>query len=111
MSHSAHVAVCAIDEVADIGVDCELVAPFARLPTLARWIMTDEEHARFELLEGERRIQRFYDTWVRKEAVSKATGDGLSLAFRSLSVAPERARVPVSLGSRILHVRSLEAPT
>jgi 4'-phosphopantetheinyl transferase len=86
VSHTEGVALIGIARQWRIGVDVERAGRSVRADGLARKFLTAAEQATLApLAEAERRT-RFLRYWTCKEAMSKATGDGLSAPFRDLDV-------------------------
>ncbi len=86
VSHTEGVALIGIARQGRIGVDVEHSGREVRADGLARKFLTPAEQATLApLAEAERRA-RFLRYWTCKEAMSKATGDGLSAPFRQLDV-------------------------
>jgi 4'-phosphopantetheinyl transferase len=69
-----------------IGVDVERVARALGSDRLARKFLTDAERAAISGLEPDDRRRAFLRYWTCKEALSKATGDGLLAPFRHIEV-------------------------
>lgn len=86
LSHSQAVALIAISDKAEIGVDLELLRPMPDADTLACAHFTDAERLALAALPPERRDRAFLVCWTRKEACLKATGLGLSIDTRSFEV-------------------------
>ena len=81
------VAVCAAPpRGARIGVDIERRDRRVDADRLGRRVLTDAERGRLAVLDPETRRQAFLRTWTCKEAMSKATGDGLSAPFRAIDI-------------------------
>ncbi len=85
LSHSADLAVYAVALGREVGVDVEEVRPDLDVDPLLRWL-SDEEQRALRTLSPDRRVEVFFATWTRKEAVVKALGQGLRLPFRGFSV-------------------------
>jgi 4'-phosphopantetheinyl transferase len=86
ISHTRDVALIGIARTRRIGVDVERADRDVRADGLARKFLTPAERATLAALpEAERRV-RFLRYWTCKEAMSKATGDGLSAPLRRLEV-------------------------
>jgi 4'-phosphopantetheinyl transferase len=83
LSHSSRLALVGVGRGAPLGVDVEHVRPLHDAPALARRVLTSEEHARWA---SEPTTPALLRLWVRKEAVVKATGEGLSRPLDELSV-------------------------
>ena len=80
-----------------IGVDIERVDRDVNADGLARKFLTPAEQATLAPLSADERRVRFLRYWTCKEAMSKATGDGLAAPFRELEVdldAPSLAKGP-----------------
>jgi phosphopantetheinyl transferase len=81
------VAVCAAPPPdARIGVDIERRDRRVDPDRLGRRVLTGAERERLAVLDPDTRRQVFLRTWTCKEAMSKATGDGLSAPFRAIDV-------------------------
>ena len=111
--------VVAVAHEREVGVDVEFRRPDVELDALAERVYADvekrawAEHAR---TEGEDRARAFFRVWTRKEAVLKATGEGLSREPASFAVGFEPC-VPgrvVAVGEPALPdlgLTDLEAPS
>ena len=87
VSNTEGVALIGITREGRIGVDIEHSARRVRVDGLARKLLTPAERATLApLAEAERRA-RFLRYWTCKEAMSKATGDGLAAPFRNMEIA------------------------
>lgn len=82
VSHAGRWVVCAVDS-AEVGIDVEAVKPVE--DGVARMIMSDDEYTRWGKLEGESRLDYFYEIWTLKESLVKAEGKGLSIPLNSIS--------------------------
>lgn len=71
---------------ARIGIDIERIDREVGADRLARKFLTAREQATLTDLGWDGRRQRFLRYWTCKEAMSKATGDGLAAPFRHLDV-------------------------
>lgn len=69
-----------------VGVDVESVARELSHDGLARKFLTERERAAIAALDEDARRVAFLRRWTCKEAMSKATGDGLSAPFRDIGV-------------------------
>jgi len=86
ISHTEGVALIGIARGSRIGVDVEHADREVNADGLARKFLCGSERATLASLDGAARRQRFLRYWICKEAMSKATGDGLSAPFRELRV-------------------------
>ena len=107
LAHSGDVAAVAVGGGAELGVDVELRRPVPRLEAMIRYACTAAERAALARVDdAAERAERFLESWVRKEAVLKATGRGLR---------EHPAKVEVGRGDRVavrgepapVHVRSM----
>ena len=69
------------DTVGDVGLDVERVRVLSDLPALAEHVHSPAEQAR-----GVPDPATFFRTWTRKEALLKATGDGLSAPMSAITL-------------------------
>ncbi|MGN7205930.1 4'-phosphopantetheinyl transferase family protein [Pedobacter sp. SAFR-022] len=81
VSHSQGYVVIVVNS-RPIGVDLEYIDPRFDFDLVLEQCFNDEEQAFVN--EGNRRIN-FYSLWTRKEAVLKATGEGLTNVLRSIN--------------------------
>jgi 4'-phosphopantetheinyl transferase len=79
LSHSGDVAVVAIGGPDQVGIDVELVRPI-NPGQLAPLVLAPHERL-YDLS-----VESFLRHWTRKEALVKATGDGLRTALRELTL-------------------------
>jgi 4'-phosphopantetheinyl transferase len=92
LSHSGRWAVVAVGRGAPVGVDVErLAGPFDPARLAAR-VLSAAELASYRGLAATRQRRAFVTYWTRKEAVLKATGEGLRVPPAALTVSPPRAR-------------------
>jgi 4'-phosphopantetheinyl transferase len=81
---------------APVGVDVEQAAGRRHLlgedgdpEALARLVLSEAEQAALAAIPAHGRARAFLVAWTRKEAVTKATGDGMSAAFSEVVVAAD----------------------
>jgi len=86
VSHTAGVALVGMTRGRRIGVDVERADRSVRADGLAAKFLTAAEQATLAPLPESERRTRFLRYWTCKEAMSKATGEGLSAPFRRLEV-------------------------
>lgn len=78
MSHSRGVALVAVTEANEIGVDVEYIRADFATEDIARRFFSLREVEAFNALPNELRVAAFFRCWSRKEAYIKAIGLGLS---------------------------------
>ncbi|WP_027171206.1 4'-phosphopantetheinyl transferase superfamily protein [Methylobacterium sp. 10] len=95
LSHSGSRALIGLSSLVEIGVDVEEIRPMPDLLRIARAHFARREIAALEALGPRDLTAGFFACWTRKEAVAKATGQGLSLSLDSfaVSVTPETAEL------------------
>jgi len=86
VSHTQEVSLIGIARSARIGIDVERIDRNVNADGLCRKFLTSAERATCEPVGADLRRQRFLHYWTCKEALSKATGDGLSAPFRQLEI-------------------------
>jgi 4'-phosphopantetheinyl transferase len=89
ISHSGGRVLCAFAHGVDVGIDIERVDAGTDWTGPARLTLSTRERIELDGLPADRRAQRFYVLWVRKEALAKATGHGLVLPLREIDIAPD----------------------
>jgi 4'-phosphopantetheinyl transferase len=96
VSHSEEVALIALARHVALGVDVEAVRPLDDLAGIAARFFTAAEAATILGVPAHQRELAFFLCWTRKEAFSKARGDGLTLSldrYRVTCAPGEAARV------------------
>ena len=78
VSHSGGLAIFAIANGFEVGVDIEEIHPISDLEATASIFLSADELADFEILPTERRLERFFTLWTCKEAILKACGSGFA---------------------------------
>jgi len=78
LSHSGGVVLVAVTRGRRIGVDVERVRPLRDLLALSRRFFQPAEDEALRLAAPEALPSKFFELWTAKEAIIKATGEGLS---------------------------------
>lgn len=86
MTHSHGMALYALTEGREIGVDVEHIRADFTNDDVARRFFSPFEVQSLCALPGEERVESFFRCWTRKEAYIKATGRGLSQPLDSFDV-------------------------
>lgn len=115
VSHSDELCLLGISKYHEIGVDIEKIKPLESIDEMGNTIFNPEEMNRFETLSPEQKTDFFYTCWVRKEALFKANGFGISDEIRSLSVCtilPDQEFFRITLPSEESHwyIRDVPIP-
>lgn len=100
LTHSADMAACAISIDQELGVDIEKMGSESK-EDLAKRFFSQTEHSLISEGSHESRITRFYQIWVRKEAILKATGKGLSTPLNQFSVSVEPGLTHIELENKV----------
>ena len=85
-----------------VGIDLEYIRPMEDEDALARYVFSPDEIALVASLSGQEKHNAFFKIWTCKEAVLKASGDGLSkpLDQTDIAIAAESARLVSIDGDR-----------
>lgn len=86
ISHSADRVVVALTTGAVVGVDVERTKDVKDMERLVRLALSAEELCDYRKLSLEDRALGFFTLWARKEALLKATGHGLAIPLRSVTL-------------------------
>jgi 4'-phosphopantetheinyl transferase len=100
VSHSENRALIAVTWGNEVGVDIELAKPLEDLRDISQRFFSKSESMVLTSLTGDEQIRTFYRIWTRKEAVLKATGDGLTKPLNSFTVVSDAAPIEISLDER-----------
>jgi 4'-phosphopantetheinyl transferase len=86
LSHSAELALYALDNGDDVGIDLERLRNGFVYDEIVENFLSASEKEKLDAIGAGRRETAFYLTWTRKEAYAKAIGDGLSASMNSFDV-------------------------
>jgi 4'-phosphopantetheinyl transferase len=86
LSHTGDFGMIAVGHRHPVGVDIEAIAPGRASPDMIRAVTSTTERAVFAALPPREHAVTFFRLWVRKEAVIKALGTGLSRRLDSIDV-------------------------
>jgi 4'-phosphopantetheinyl transferase len=86
VSHSGDIVVVAVARGRDVGVDVEIMRCPVPGMDAVRHYLSAREQAVIDALAGPAQARAFYRLWSRKEALLKATGEGLGGLDRSLDL-------------------------
>ncbi|MFC7327272.1 4'-phosphopantetheinyl transferase family protein [Marinactinospora rubrisoli] len=95
ISHSGDRVAVAVTSGVPVGVDVEFVREDRDIDGLLDYALTEAERADLAAAGPEHRTAGFYTYWARKEALLKATGEGLSGGLASISVTAPAAPADV----------------
>ncbi|GAB3498397.1 4'-phosphopantetheinyl transferase family protein [Amycolatopsis cihanbeyliensis] len=100
ISHSGDRIGVAFTEGAPVGLDVETAGRKVE-DSLIEYALNDTERQSLHALSAEERSAAFFTFWTRKEALLKATGRGLRLPLRGITLSPagESARLVSSAES------------
>ncbi len=94
LSHSERYALLGVTRCRAIGIDIEVVRPMSDMLAVASRFFAPREQACLHSLGSEMRTAAFFECWTRKEAVLKATGEGIGAALEKLCVTFGEGRPP-----------------
>lgn len=77
VSRSADVAVIALTNSRDVGVDIEAILPVPEADQIASLCLSAADYESYAAVDAEHRPKDFLERWTRLEAVAKALGCGL----------------------------------
>lgn len=85
-SHSDSLAVCAVMEKEDIGVDVELIQEEVDIDAISAQFFSDSEKNQLKHSSGEEKLLNFYSIWTGKEAYGKALGCGILFPLEAVTI-------------------------
>jgi len=92
LSHSGSFALYAITPDRNIGIDVERVRGDIDVDQIARRYFSQGEISSLERVHKNKRNTLFFQYWTRKEAFTKATGQGISFPMEQCDVSLIRGR-------------------
>jgi 4'-phosphopantetheinyl transferase len=118
VTHSKGLILLALSKNTEIGIDVEWKDPGIEAMEIAQDTFAPAEIAHIAAAaEGDERVRAFYRCWVRKEAVAKAHGQGITLSLQDFQVdltSDVETHVSVntdSSGFQDFYIRSLPVET
>ena len=111
VSHSGDLGLIAMTHGRAVGIDIENMRPDIECLEIAGRYFSAADIATLKAQAARELLPAFYDCWVKKEAVIKAWGVGLSLSLDSFTVPPDRdvaSLSPPSDGLAALDVIALQ---
>jgi 4'-phosphopantetheinyl transferase len=106
LSHSGSIAAVAVTTAGPVGVDVEYLRPISDWRRVARRFFSVSENSQLSTVQEVQRELAFYCCWTRKEAVIKATGEGLTAELDSFDVSLKPGKPAAVLCDRSEHQRS-----
>jgi 4'-phosphopantetheinyl transferase len=86
LAHSEGVGVLAVTQIGPVGVDVEQVRRLMEFKELVSQFFSVREAAEFLRLPWEQQPAAFFNLWTRKEALLKATGEGIAHLLNRVEV-------------------------
>ncbi|HEY2084249.1 MAG TPA: 4'-phosphopantetheinyl transferase superfamily protein [Verrucomicrobiae bacterium] len=83
LAHSDELALVAVTRLGMVGVDVECIRPVKDMDELVARFFSPRENEAFQKVPEDKKPAAFFNLWTRKEALLKATGEGIT---RSLSL-------------------------
>lgn len=77
LSHSKNILAYIFTINTPVGIDIEFINPRIHLDKIAYRFLPAYEYDRLQLLHGIKKLEAFFNAWVRNEALIKAKGDTL----------------------------------
>jgi 4'-phosphopantetheinyl transferase len=100
LAHSEDLALVAVTRIGAIGVDVECIRPVREMDELVARFFSARETVLFQKLRLDEKATAFFNLWTRKEALLKATGEGIprSLSLVEVSFLPGRPARLLAIG-------------
>lgn len=93
LSHSGDVVLVALSRTcATLGVDVEERRAMNDAQAMASYVLTAREQAAYAALAPDAQAAAFFRAWTCKEALAKATGDGLAIGLDHYEIALDEAQ-------------------
>src|SRR5262245_25033079 len=86
LSHSDGLALYAVAQDREVGVDLERIHELADAEQIAQHFFSTQENTMLRNLAAHQKSRGFFNCWTRKEALVKGLGDGLSRRLGSFTV-------------------------
>ncbi|MFN2284534.1 MAG: 4'-phosphopantetheinyl transferase family protein [Anaerolineae bacterium] len=86
LSHSSEFALCAVTKGRVVGVDIEQIRPISAWRQITERYFSRQEREVLQDVSPDRALEAFFQGWTRKEAYSKALGEGVSRRWTQFTV-------------------------
>ncbi|MBD9358025.1 4'-phosphopantetheinyl transferase family protein [Methylomonas albis] len=86
MAHSQHIGLIAVSRDIEIGVDVEIDRPIPDLAGLIALCFSNQQRNACLTRSKPQQLLEFYRTWTCKEALLKASGEGLQIDLPDLEI-------------------------
>jgi len=86
VSNSGDIGLLAVSCGREVGVDVEHIRPLSDLWGFAKRYFAESEREILQNSDEHQLLLRFFECWTRKEAILKATGNGLQISPESFAV-------------------------
>jgi len=100
VSHSYGLALIAFTFCGQVGVDIEKIRADIDHEKLSRRFFSLQEFKALQQFDEKIRMSAFFAAWTRKEAILKATGEGLAAKLKEFDVSTDPVLPPQLLASR-----------
>ncbi len=101
LTHSGDLALIAITEIGPVGIDVEFLRPFKDMARVASNVFSKVELDELTTTGAEHYLDGFYRRWTSKEALIKASGEGLAADLQAIDVRlrPDEAPTILQFGT------------
>jgi 4'-phosphopantetheinyl transferase len=86
VAHSDSLVVYAVSCEQEVGIDVERIRPIREMEDIAAHVFSELERAQWRLFPDEKKMEVFLNCWVRKEALLKISGEGISKPLNQIEV-------------------------
>lgn len=86
LAHSEDLALVAVTRIGVVGVDVEEVRPIKEVDALVARFFSQRENEAFQKVPEAQKPAAFFNLWTRKEALLKATGEGITKSLNLVEV-------------------------
>ena len=86
LAHTGDLALIAITRIGQVGVDVECVRSIKNADELVARFFSKREDELFQKVSAEQKPAAFFNLWTRKEALLKATGEGITRSLNLVEV-------------------------
>ena len=86
LAHTGDLALVAVTRIGRVGVDVESVRPIKNAGELVARFFSKREDGLFQKVSPEEKPAAFFNLWTRKEALLKATGEGITRSLNLVEV-------------------------
>ena len=97
LTHTDNLIICLVTRAGEVGVDAEEISRRVKIGEVTRYFFAPSEQAALATLDSTKRLKKFFEIWVLKEAYLKGRGQGLTISPKRITIHFDAKDKPLSI--------------